>query len=436
VPSFILLCLLLGGSPQGIWRNAVLQLLAAGLLACILLSEPAQHSLDKAVRSLLLFAFIWFALLLAQLLPLPPDLWSGLPGREMAVLSFTLRGEPLPWLPLSLTPAKTAAALPIMLVPLAVFAGILLRGSIRTCWCIAALLAGAFVSVTLGAVQLIEGGPYLYPIHNSGASGLFANSNHQGMLLLVTIPYLAAMTGREPQKSRGGWSRLAMAFGALIVVLLGIVLNGSLAAVALLLPVALASAAIGPPGLPRLHRLLGSLTLALLLAATALLAWKGEAGSSETSLSSRAEIYQRTAAAISDTMPLGTGLGSFEVVYRQYEDRAQVDAFYVNAAHSDPLQWLLDTGVPGALLLAAFLGWWLVQAWRACAGCLESRLAKAGAVASAAILAHSLVDYPLRDPAIQALFAMSLAFMVTPRKHRLGKAPRHLGLANLEPLSA
>jgi hypothetical protein len=65
-------------------------------------------------------------------------------------------------------------------------------------------------------------------------------------------------------------------------------------------------------------------------------------------------------------------------------------------------------------------------------------MARAGTVASAAILAHSLVDYPLRDPAIQALFAMSLAFMVVRRK-RAGvgteRSPRHLGLEDLPPVN-
>jgi hypothetical protein len=70
--------------------------------------------------------------------------------------------------------------------------------------------------------------------------------------------------------------------------------------------------------------------------------------------------------------------------------------------------------------------------------CPDRPPAKAGALASAAILAHSLVDYPLRDPAIQALFAMSLAFMVAPRRTGEGaheRAPKHLGLDDLEPVN-
>ena len=45
LPGYVLLCLLLGGSVQGMWGNAVLQLGAVGLLAwAALTSEPQAVS--------------------------------------------------------------------------------------------------------------------------------------------------------------------------------------------------------------------------------------------------------------------------------------------------------------------------------------------------------------------------------------------------------
>lgn len=62
-------------------------------------------------------------------------------------------------------------------------------------------------------------------------------------------------------------------------------------------------------------------------------------------------------------------------------------------------------------------------------------MAMAGTIGSAAILAHSLVDYPLRDAALQAVFALCVAFMAEPRSHSArargtasGRAPRHLSI--------
>ncbi len=129
--------------------------------------------------------------------------------------------------------------------------------------------------------------------------------------------------------------------------------------------------------------------------------------------------------------------GTFQTYYRLYESPALVNSFFVNHAHSDPLEWVLETGLPGALLLGAFLLWWatrVVRLWRAEQPDL---IALAATVTSGAVLAHSVIDYPLRDAAIQAVFAVSLAFMAEPRSHGGGRrsrsdsqerAPRHMTL--------
>lgn len=438
VPLFILTCLLLGGSPHGVWRNALLQLLGAGLIAWALLSQQ-PNSLTRAGRVLLVLAGLWFVLVLVQLAPMPPSLWSALPGRDNVAEGFQLRREPLPWLPMSLTPVETASTLPALLVPLGLLLAMLLLGAFRLRWCIAALLAGTLISVLLGVVQISQGGPYLYPVHNDGATGLFANSNHQGTLLLLSIPFLAALIGREQGRTRKeGLSRVVIASGGLAVVAVGLALNGSLAALALAAPVGFASLVLAVPRLWR-WRALGAAVLALLLVVAGVIASRSDVGSRDASFTSRAEIYQKTVQAIADTFPVGAGLGSFEQVYRQYEDPDQVDSFFVNNAHSDPLEWLLETGLPGLLLLLAFLAWWVRLAWRWARGAGLDAMTGAGVIASAAILAHSLVDYPLRDPAIQAAFALCLALMVDPRgrkvRHRsTGEqpGPRHLGLEDLD----
>lgn len=114
-----------------------------------------------------------------------------------------------------------------------------------------------------------------------------------------------------------------------------------------------------------------------------------------------------------------------------------MDSFFVNHAHSDPLEWVLETGLLGTLLLGALILWWVTRAVRLWRAKQPDLIALAATIASGAILAHSLVDYPLRDAAIQAVFAISLAFMAEPRSHSGGsrsrsrgqdRAPRHLTL--------
>ena len=73
----------------------------------------------------------------------------------------------------------------------------------------------------------------------------------------------------------------------------------------------------------------------------------------------------------------------------------------------------LELGAVGAILILAFLVWWLsrsVAAWRATFE--GSGLARAGSVIIFIILLHSIVDYPLRTSAIGALVAIACALLV------------------------
>jgi O-antigen ligase len=108
---------------------------------------------------------------------------------------------------------------------------------------------------------------------------------------------------------------------------------------------------------------------------------------------------------------LGSGGGTFEDIYARYENPARVDSFYVNHAHNDFLEILLEYGVVGALLLLLFLLWWVRNAHWLSAGRKPDYFAFAATLASAAILAHSLVDYPLRTAAISVLLAACCSLM-------------------------
>ena len=119
-------------------------------------------------------------------------------------------------------------------MPLGIVAAVVLLGAYRSRWCIAALVSGTCLSVLVGALQLSQGGPYLYPNVNLGAAtGLFANSNHQATLLLATFPFLAALIGQQQQdgrrKSSAYLGRLVIALGAAAVILLGIGLVATIA---------------------------------------------------------------------------------------------------------------------------------------------------------------------------------------------------------------
>ena len=433
-PAYLFLCIVMGGSAQGIFSNLALQLMGVTILAWAFLTQmPLKDS--RPARQLGWLAAAVVALVLLQLVPLPPAIWSQLPGRQLVVDGFRLLGQPLPWMPLSLAPADTIATAMALLPPLAMLALILRLGAYRDSWLLIALLCATFISVGLGVLQVQGSGPYLYAQANLGAaSGLFANANHMATLLLVSIPFLVALGTRRWRQSPRTNDRLltvTLAGGAAIVVLLGIVTNHSFALLVIGAPVVGAAALqLIPPGRVRLGRLAAMLGL-LFLAGTAVLAVMVASGistSNQTSVNIRADIWKHSIEAIGDQAPGGSGIGTFPSLYPQYEDPATVERTYINHAHNDYLEIALETGVPGMVLLLLFFTWWSSRAFAIWRSPNAAELARAACVASAAILLHSLVDYPLRTAGIATSMAMALALMADPARRR-----HQVRLAELRP---
>jgi O-antigen ligase len=420
-PLYLFLCLILGGSAQGIWANMLLQLLGLALIAWATLAR-ADAPLPPSARQLLLIALLALVLIALQMVPLPPAIWTHLGGRAELASGYAVLGIAPPWLPLSTAPYRTLGALLSLLPPLALYCVMLRPGTYRPGWLIATLIAGTIAGILLGALQVSSGDPntshwYLYAESSFGvASGFFANANHMATLLVVTLPFLAALYASV----RGGNRQRATAVlvlvaGVGLVVFVGILLNRSLAAYGLTPPVLAASALILLGQRSRWRRWTLLLAGLLLIAAVAALATSSIRGSqlerdAPTSLQTRQEMLATTAKAVGDFMPWGSGLGSFRSVYQLYEDPGRVTNTYVIHAHNDYVELALETGLPGVLLTVLFLAWWTRASWRAWSAD-GGPYARAASIASAAVLVHSVVDFPLRTAAIASVFAMCLALL-------------------------
>lgn len=449
VPLFMLACLLLGGSSRAAWPNMALQLGAIAILAWAAMSPPrAQAGLPG--RNLVRMCYATVALVLLQLIPLPPALWSALPGREMVVQGFGLLGQPPPWLPLSLMPYDTLTSALWLLPPLAIIAAILRLGAYRELWLAIVLGLAAFAGVLLGVLQVTSGDVlnspwYLYAITNNGmATGFFANSNHMATLLIVSIPFMVALLGvkrsgrRYVQQDAG---RYAILGGALLILLLGLALNPSTAGIGLGIAVVAASLLIRSSIADRWAKWgIGGVVLLGLAAVIVIFATPLEsriaAAGADQSYSTRSTSFVTSLRALADTFPVGSGSGSFNSVYPAYENPDLVDRWFVNHVHNDYIEVVLETGLAGMLLILVFLFWWVGRAiaiWRAP---IVDHFARAASIASAAILAHSMVDFPLRTSAIAAVFAMCVALMAGPRRREKvarmssqgGQGARHLSI--------
>ena len=151
-----------------------------------------------------------------------------------------------------------------------------------------------------------------------------------------------------------------------------------------------------------------------------------------TSVATRSEIWSHSRDALREFGVAGSGVGSFVDIYQRFEPITTIEQTYVNHAHNDYLELALETGVAGVILILLFILWWWRAAWNAWRGPNENVYARAATIASGALLIHETVEYPLRSPAIAALFAFSIGLMamvsVLPAKRRKGDlwANRHL----------
>lgn len=426
IPAYVLLCIVLGGSSQGVWGNMILQLLGIAIIGWSLLVARAGP-LSAAARNLFLLAALVIGLVVLQLVPLPPALWTTLPGRYVVADGLVLLGIDQFWLPISLAPYETVAAALTLIPPLAVLVGMLMGGASRTLWLAYAILAGTLAAVLLGALQ-VSGPPtpespwYLYRRTNHGfATGFFANSNHLATLLVVALAFLLAVVGELRKKSRNaratsGVALLAIA-GALVLIT-GILLNGSLAVLLLGPPVLISGSTLLSQNGKRLRMRAAAVALLSVLGMFAVYMSPLQdrlIGSNATSFESRQAMWANTIPAIRDHWAFGSGVASFEKVYPRYEDHADATRTYVNHAHNDYLEIAMETGVPGLVLLISFLIWWAGRAQAIWRSPVSGRYAQAATIASAAVLVHSFVDYPLRTTAISAIMAALLALMAQPR---------------------
>jgi O-antigen ligase len=129
-----------------------------------------------------------------------------------------------------------------------------------------------------------------------------------------------------------------------------------------------------------------------------------------------------TSQAVLANMPFGSGFGTFVPVYERFAPREMVQESYVNHAHDDWLELWLTGGAPAIILVLCFLAWFAASTFRRWRGgppegpLLDVALAQAASIVIVLLLLHSVVDYPLRIPAMSVLFAIACGYLIPRRR--------------------
>jgi len=118
---------------------------------------------------------------------------------------------------------------------------------------------------------------------------------------------------------------------------------------------------------------------------------------------------------------LGSGFGSFAAAFPRY--RAFYDGFFINHAHDDYLELVLETGLAGFGVAV----WFIVVLYREGLRNLRPAKRSPAALTSTAalagctgLLAHSFIDFNLHIPANAALFYVLCAIATAPPVSRSG----------------
>lgn len=438
--AFLFILTFSGGASRG---DALSQLVvrAASLLAVSIVLVIAGFDRLRAYRAPLWFVAAMAALIAAQLIPLPYALWSGLAGRADFATGDALAGLGRIWRPLNLTPDAGWNSL-FSLLP--AFAGICLFACLpsqRRIHILLILVAIALLSGIIGLLQLTDPGSplYFYRVQSRGfAVGLFANRNHQALLLVMSLPILAVLLLQWRTARVSIFQRFLIFAVACAFLLPLIVITGSRAGMGAM-PLGLVAAValfwhrrkelFGKPKGKRAQRLPLLAVAAACVTPIALIGlgiMSSRAIGIQRLFDSSFEADDRLAAfpifldLARAYFPWGGGFGSFPAIYQIAEPTHLLGYEYFNHAHSDLLEIVIDGGVAGLVLLVAFVLWWArgtLRAWRTDRPSQHETvmLARLGSVLIGILLLGSIVDYPLRTPIMSVLFALSCCWLCLPQ---------------------
>ena len=425
-----------GGARSGYLSDIILQLLALPLLIAGLwrLSQLPSEQLPKGA---LIFCAALALLPLVQLIPLPPAIWTALPNRQPETEAFELLGRDLPWLPISISPTATWLSALSLLVPVSIFVGTSLLDYPERRWLSLVIIGVTLVSIFLGLGQVSQSLTGSMPLSGvstaSEAVGFFANRNHFAALLYSVTLFAAVWTleaalaaGAKQRRSTDATTIVAVlaSFTVLVMLVAGQMVARSRAGLALTI-VALGGAFIlawvdrrRPKNITPAKILGASIALGLLFATQFALYRMMERFTADPLQDARIEFARTTTQAAKSFMPVGSGLGTFVPVYAMFEKPQNILAnTYVNRAHNDFLELWLESGLLGLALMAVFVVWFVTRSiavWGAAYDdtppCNRS-LARAATLVIGLLIAHSLVDYPLRTGAMMAILAFACALV-------------------------
>lgn len=354
---------------------------------------------------------------LAQLVPLPPEIWRQLPGRESEIAIIDLAGGGHLAQSLALNPLVNMQLF-VSLVILSIFSLIVARLKQNDFHrLLIVVLSVAGFQFIIGIVQFSSAGQVFDIFGNSHKGwllGTFANRNHTGLFFACCILISIFVCDNFHIKRHD--FRLFYLLGLMLLWLLATMATGSRTGTIL----ALSSIAFGLLLVIRKMKMrpwiwiTGISSLTIMAASLSfservqsLVMRYATVGDDQ-----RWSIWENSLNLIANYLPWGAGFGSFSQTYNKYEVVAELLPTYVNNAHNDYLELFVEAGLPGVFALLAVIVLTILGVARAARLPDEAmeHSAKIGGFMILLFAIHSGVDYPVRrmGPAIMLFLAFGM----------------------------
>ncbi len=441
------------GGVEG-WSSAALEVGAAVLFALLLWSKARSASLrfPSLLSPLGACLGLFFLLVLLQMIPLPSALVGFFEPDRLPVPGEG-GGEALRWLPLSLSVKASLAELLRLLACLAVFLAVAeaetdeaasLAAFTRT---VLVLTAFGFLLSLFGIIQKFSWSGKLYWIRQvsdprAHPFGPFVNRNHFAGFIALVIPLslsllLSDRLHKGPRRrSPSGFDPVqALLVFAILIMTLALFLTVSRGGIlSLLLALGLFAYLARRFRLARTRAIAQALLVLLIFFLTAFtyFGWDQlleRLHPTGKATPHRLRVWSDSLRIVRDYPVLGTGLGTFALVYNPEEHglgryKSFSTRYAYPFAENDYLQLAVETGTVGLILVFAALGAFYLPLRSLHPDLLPGRkssrrpplllpgplsrrfLLVGGYASSAALVFHSLMDFNSHIPANAFLFAL------------------------------
>lgn len=432
---------------------SIMEVVVFGLLLVLLLKQTREGSIELPLP---IWPILFVVLVTLQLIPIPVGMLGKVsPPRlaDVAMVPGTM------WAALSVYPRETWLELVKFLAYLSAFVVAALVSDLRRnrSVLVRVLILLGLVEAGYGIVQYLTGWQKIFTYTKKydleEATGTFINRNHYAGHLELVFPFVLAAAfyafnkwasrrqafGRTAEGEERSSAALQLFFYLFLLTLLAVamVFSRSRAGILVTLLTITFLSVLAQLKVRRKGWLLGMLGFlgVVVIYGTwiglgpVLARFEKMSDPAYLTLEGRFAIWSDTVRLIRDFPLFGSGLGTFEIVYRQYQTTLVENS--VDHAHNDYLEFAANTGFIGTAVLFMPIFYLLA---RMIVAFLEDRHGYRRSITlgciggTLAILLHSFTDFNLQIPANALVFAVILgigyrAAILDPRQERVGESP-------------